>query len=201
MKTIVFLPLVLLFSVSNAQQNKELSLALTNSNSAFPFSKFGSLFKAPFHPGIEAGYGFNWKTGTKHDWFQQVKLGYFYHRFVQHGIPLYTNFGYRRKFGSQVFGEGSLGGGYFHSIPATGKFKLNSNGEYERNTGIGRMQAMMVFSISGGYTFKSEKENPVSVFITYQQRVQTPFIKSYVPMLPYNSFMMGVKKNMKKKLT
>ena len=183
---------------ATAQQNKELGVAVTNSNSAFPFSKFGGLFQSPFHPGAELSYGFNWKTKEKHDWFQQIKLGYFYHRFVQHGISLYTTFGYRYKFSAHFFTEVALGAGYLHSIPATAKFKLGSDGEYKNDKGLGRMQAMIVFNVSAGYTINPAHKKPVSVFATYQQRIQTPFVKSYVPLLPYNSLMIGAKMRLKK---
>ena len=58
-----FTPLLYcLLLLSASAQHKELGIAITNSNSAMPFSKFGSLFQSPFHPGIELSYGFNWKT-------------------------------------------------------------------------------------------------------------------------------------------
>ena len=164
-----------------------------------PFSKFGGLFQSPFHPGVELSYGFNWKTKPKHDWYQQIKLGYFYHRFVQHGIPLYTNIGYRYKFSAHFFSEAAIGAGYLHSIPATAQFKLDSDGEYQNGKGIGRMQAMFVFNLTAGYTFHPTHKKPVSIFATYQQRIQTPFVKSYVPLLPYNTLMIGAKMSLKKK--
>jgi hypothetical protein len=180
-----------------AQHNKQIGVAITNSNSAFPFSKFGGLFKAPLHPGAEFSYNFNWKTKPRHDWYQQIILGYFYHRFVQHGITLYTNAGYRYKFSSRIFAEASLGAGYLHSIPATAKLRLDDNGNYNNNKGIGRAQAMMVFNIGSGYTINPSVKKPVTLFANYQQRIQTPFVQSYVPLLPYNSIMIGARIRMK----
>jgi hypothetical protein len=199
MKHFTIIPLCLLVLVTAAQRNKELGVAFTNSNSAMPFSKFGGLFQTPFHPGIEFHYGFNWKTKSRHDWYQQIMLGYFYHRFVQHGISLYTNFGYRYKFSSHFFSEASLGAGYLHSIVATAQLELNNDGEYKSDKGFGRMQAIVVFNLGAGYTFNTKAKQPVSIFAAYQQQVQTPFVKSYVPLLPYNSFKMGGKINLKKK--
>src|SRR6478752_5432945 len=199
MKTFITPLCCLLFLVVSAQHNKEIGIAITNSNSAMPFNKFNGLFQSPFHPGIELSYGFNWKTKPKHDWYQQIKLGYFYHRFVQHGIPLYTNIGYRYKFSGHFFSEAAIGAGYLHSIPATAQFKLDSDGEYKNGKGIGRMQAMVVFNLTAGYTFHPTHKKPVSIFATYQQRIQTPFVKSYVPLLPYNTLMIGAKMGLKKK--
>ena len=199
MKSILSLLCCAVCFLATAQHNKEIGIAITNSNAAFPFSKFGGLLQSPFHPGVELSYGFNWKTKPKHDWYQQVKLGYFYHRFVQHGIPLYTNVGYRYKFSTHLFTGAALGAGYLHSIPATAKFKLDDDGEYKNNKGIGRAQAMVIFNINVGYTFNPTLKKPVSVFATYQQRIQTPFVKSYVPLLPYNSIMIGAKMRLNKK--
>lgn len=192
---IIILFYLFLLSHASAQRNQQLSVAITNNNTAMPFSRFAGLFTTPFHPGFEVGYGFNWKTKAGHDWFQTFKAGYFYHRFVQHAVPVYTTFGYRYKFSHSWSAETSLGAGYLHSIPATGKYKLNSNGEYENNKAMGRMQATALFNAGGTYTFSSKR--PTAVFALYQQQLQMPFIRSYVPLLPYNSFLLGLKVNIK----
>jgi hypothetical protein len=175
-----------------------LSLAFTNNHTAFPFSSFSQLVAGEWHPGFEAGTGFNWSEKRKHDWFQDFRIGYFYHQFVQHGIPLYTSFGYRYKFSERWNAQAGIGAGYFHSIPDQQRFKLNENGDYEKLGGIGRGQAMIVFNLSAGYRFNLEKQRPLEVFTTYQQRIQTPFVPSYVPLLPYNTLMIGVKRQIRK---
>jgi hypothetical protein len=198
MRPFIILIPCLVFLSATAQRTRELGVALTNNNSAFPFSKFGGLFQSPFHPGIELSYGFNWKIKPKHDWYQQIKLAYFYHRFVQHGIELYTNTGYRYKFSPSVFTEAAIGTGYLHSIPATAKLKLDDDGEYRDNKGLGRVQFMFVFNLGAGYTLNPKAKKPVSVFVTYQQSIQAPFVQSYVPLLPYNSLMIGGKISLNK---
>ncbi len=174
------------------------SLAFTNNHTAFPFASFSNLVTGEWHPGFEAGTGFNWSEKKKHDWFQDFRVGYFYHQFVQHGIPLYTSFGYRYKFSERWNAQAGLGAGYFHSIPDQQRFKLNESGDYEKLGGIGRGQAMIVFNLSAGYRFNLEKKHPLEVFTTYQQRIQTPFVPSYVPLLPYNTLMVGVKRKIRK---
>ena len=138
------LAILLMLSVT-AQEQKYFSAAIFTTQNAYPFGKFPGLFKEIIHPGIEIGYGKILKPKEKHEWFGEVKMGYFYHRFVQHGLPLYLNFGYRYKFNSRLTAETSIGAGYMHSIPATAKLKLNEEGEYENNKGIGRMQAMATY--------------------------------------------------------
>ncbi|MEO6583426.1 MAG: hypothetical protein ABIO05_03830 [Ferruginibacter sp.] len=175
------------------------SIAIMNTQPGYPFSRFGSLLYKDFHPGIDFGLGINWKTKKKHDIFQEFRVGYFFHRFIQHGIPLYTDVGYRYKFNRNISSEILLGGGYQHSICATQKFKLNEDGEYKNNAGIGRMQAIAHLSFRINYTINTEKARPFKFYVQYQQQVQTPFAKSYIPLLPYNSMLLGVTRHLKTK--
>ena len=197
MKQLFSLVAVVLISVSASSHKKYVSLAAFTTQTAMPFGKFVGLFTDQFHPGIEAGYGINMSVKEKHDWFVEFKAACFYHRFVQVGIPLYADAGYRYKFNNKFFAETSIGAGYMHSVPATAKLKLNDDGVYVNNKGIGRMQAMATFGLGVGYTFNPSAKKPLALFTTYQQRIQMPFVKSYVPLLPYNSFIMGIKKSIK----
>lgn len=182
-----------IFSIlfSSAQRNRQITVAFLNTGSAYPFSQFGKLFSGIEHPGVELGYGFNWKTKNKHDWFQEVKLSYFYHRFVQHGISVYTDVGYKYKFSNAWNAQVAVGGGYMQSIPATAKLKLSSNGEYKNDRGIGRSQAIAVLNLGIGYIIHPVSKKSLKVFMTYQQFLQTPFVNAYVPILPYNSLLIG----------
>jgi len=177
-----------------AQTKDYIGIAVYNTQNAMPFGKFTGMFKEQFHPGIEAIYGRTLSEKKSHSWFLEARLSYFYHRYVQHGIPLYMNFGYKYKFNKYFFAETSVGAGYFHSIPATSKLKLDSDGDYVNNKGIGRAQATASYSLGLGYTFQPSSGIPISLFVCYQQRIQTPFVRSYVPILPYNTFMIGMKK-------
>lgn len=192
MKKITLL-LFFIFSIlfSSAQKNRQITIAFLNTGSAYPFSQFGKLLSGIEHPGIEIGYGFNWKTKSKHDWFQEIKLSYFYHRFVQHGIPLYTDIGYRYKFSNALSAQVALGAGYMQSIAATAKLKLSDNGEYKNDKGIGRSQALAAANFSIGYALHPSAKKSAKIFITYQQFLQTPFVKAYVPILPFNSLLIG----------
>ena len=174
------------------------SIAIYNTQPAMPFGKFAGLFTGPLHPGLEYGRGFTLSSKKKHDWFVEAKAGYFFHRFVQHGIPIYAQAGYRYKFNSRISAETSVGAGGMLSVPATGKYKLNDNGEYENNKGIGRPQAIATYAIGGSYLINPAAKKPIRVFLMYQQKLQFPFIRSYVPLLPYNSFMIGITRKISK---
>ncbi|MEO9053260.1 MAG: hypothetical protein ABI280_15785 [Ginsengibacter sp.] len=190
--------LVCIILSATAQQSTYVTASAYNTQNAMPFAKFSGLFNGVIHPGIELGYGKDvWKR-SKHFWFLELKTGLFYHRYVQYGIPLYFDFGYNHVVASGFSIKTSIGAGYMHSIPAADKFKLNSNGEYKNNKGIGRMQAIATFGLGLEYRLKSTASRPVVIFTNYQQRIQFPFVKSYVPFLPYNSFMIGIHLPVKK---
>lgn len=197
---ILLITICLLIKV-NAQKggNKYFSLAVFNTENAKPFGKFAGLFGEILHPGIEAGYGNDIFARPHHEWFVELKIAYFYHRFVQHGIPLYLNFGYRYIINSHFSAETSIGAGYMQSIPAPAKLELNSDGNYVKNKGAGRIQAVASYSLGFRYTPNPSAARPLRISTAYQQRIQMPFVKSYVPLLPYNSFMIGVSRNLKSK--
>lgn len=183
--------LLVLATPGSAQMKKEISISFVNAASAYPFAKFGQLFSGVKHPGIELGYGFIWKSKSKHDWYQEIKLAWVHHRFVQNAFLLYTDVGYRYKLSPHWTTQLALGAGYLHSIPATAKLKLNANGEYKNNKGIGRAQAGAILNFGAAYTIQPLATKPLKIFIAYQQLLQTPFVKAYVPILPYNSLLIG----------
>ncbi len=174
------------------------NVAFTTLHTAFPLSSFSRLFTEDLHPGVEIGTGFNWRTKARHDWFQTFQLGYSYHRFVQHSVALYSETGYRYKLFTTFAAEAKLGAGYLHAIPVGKLFKLEDDGTYERKTNLGRPQGMVAFSLG-----VNKKITPagLKIFIQYQQRIQMPFIKSYVPLLPTNMLMAGFRIPCKRKTT
>lgn len=189
--TIVSLSIIITLS---GQNKNYVAMSVYNTQAAMPFGKLAGLFTGQLHPGIEGIYGKNISSGKKHDWLLELRVSYFFHRYVQHAIPVYLNFGYRYKFNDKFSAETALGAGYLHSIPATAKLKLNENGGYENNKGVGRAQAIATYSLGLAYTANPTDAKPLTFFATYQQRIQAPFVKSYVPLLPYTSFMIGVRK-------
>jgi hypothetical protein len=173
------------------------TVAVTNHQAAYLFSRFGSLFTKDLHPGVDFGCSFTWEKSKSHEWFQAVHAGYFFHRFVQHAFPIYTQLGYRRRLMSRWNVEAALGGGYLHSIPAVALLKLNANGDYENGKGLGRGQAMVNLGLGLSYKLPFGKKQ-TSLFLAYQQQLQTPFINSYVPLLPYNGMALGLRFHSKK---
>jgi hypothetical protein len=51
---------------------------------------------------------------------------------------------------------------------------------------------MAVLNFRVGYIIHPSGKRSLKIFTTYQQFLQTPFVKAYVPVLPYNSLLFGI---------
>lgn len=194
-KSILALVACLVFSSSLAQHKiAQLTFETGNAITALPFIGAPQLFYTNYHPYTTVGARLVWKEKGKHAWEQSFSLGYIYHRFVQHSIPLLTETIYRYDFNRAFSMRAHLGVGYLHSIPATARFELNDQGEYEKIKNLGRAQAGLKFSISASYALDSDWQ----LSLNYGVLGQMPFVKSYVPLLPYNSIQLGIAKNISK---
>jgi hypothetical protein len=170
------------------------TLETGNAASSFPLLGVPEIF-AKYHPYSAMGLRMSWKEKKRHAWEQSIKLVYLYHRFVHHNIPLYTATSYRYDLGKNFNLRAQLGIGYLHSIPATERFELNAQGEYIKIRSLGRAQGMVQFSLGAGY----EINNQYELHLNYGVIGQMPFVKSYVPLLPYNTLQAGVAKRIRKK--
>lgn len=170
-----------------------LTAAVFNASSLLPGAGNLLVTATPIHPGFNLGAEFLWREGGHHRWIQTAKLGYFYHRYSQYAVQLYTEFGYRRHFGgTQQFAlEARLGGGYLHAISDLDQFETSVEGNYEKKHTLGRPQAMFGLALGPQYTFEITKGIPLRLYIDYQFFMQTPFVKKYVPMLPYTALHIG----------
>jgi len=175
---------------------EHISFGFTNSHTAEPLGAFVELFIGELHPGIEVGTGFSWKNWKRQTIFQEFKFGYSYHRWVQHSIVLYTEFGYRYTLPKGFAATMKLGGGYMRAIIANQVFLDGQEDgvQYSKITS-GRSQAIVTASMGISQTFQKPRG---TLFLEYQQRLQTPFIQSYVPILPYNIIVAGFKIPLKK---
>ncbi len=195
--TAPYLALILcLITYSSYAQKKitQVTFETGNAVSALPFLGAHQLFYSNYHPFTTLGARLMLKEKGKHAWEQSLNLGYIYHRFVQHSIPLFTETIYRYDFNKSFSMRAHIGLGYLHSIPGTNRFELNDQGEYEKINSLGRAQACVKFSISAAYAINQD----LQLSLNYGVLGQMPFVKSYVPLLPYNSIQLGIAKNILK---
>lgn len=175
----------------NAQKINAIQFVLENTNAAMPFSKFSSLIGGVYHPGAEMALTKYFSRRKKSEWAGLVHLGYFYHRFVQHGIPLYGSIQYTHQLKGRLWFSTALGAGTLFSIPATAQFKLDESGNYRRLHPV-RLQGTGNFYFGAEYRFPNTNN---AILIGYQQALQFPFVKKYVPLLPYNCLQIGYRKS------
>ena len=195
MKQTIFLALLLAIFGSwlqaqspKTEKKRYYQIAISNSHSAKPFGSFSSLFYEDFHPGLDIGYSSVFRNANKHQWFLEMRLSYMYHRWVQHNIALLANAGYRYKITSTFSADIRLGGGYQLSIPDSKVFRITASDGLQKKNNTGRSQ--LIGNLGLGFSKKISNSGS-RVFIEYQQRIQTPFIKEYVPILPYNNMLVG----------
>lgn len=165
-----------------------LRITLFDNATLLPGSDQWIVWGLPVHPGISGGTEFSYRHWRHASIFQSVVVGYQYHRYIQHTVQLYSEFGYRYALRWPLDLEARLGAGYLHAIPAAQIFKLNNNGEYVRKNGLGRPQAMAGLALGLGFRLPRDWK----VLLAYQFYVQMPFVKSYVPVLPNTALHAGV---------
>ncbi|HTO15721.1 MAG TPA: hypothetical protein VLZ83_08115 [Edaphocola sp.] len=197
MKKCITLFIIVIFSIHQLvaqkyhSQSIPIELSLFNNGSFMPGSGVLGIWSPTVHPGISAGTRFYYKEKQKSELFQTVKIGYFYHRFAQHGVQLYTELGYRYNFTKRFFGEARLGLGYLLSIPDLQVFEFQQ-GSYATKNNKARSQFMGGLSLHIGYDFQDIIHQPIDLFTGYQFWVQSPFVNGYVPLLPNNSVHLGI---------
>lgn len=193
--TCTLLPALLLTGYFNAtaQSGKlPVTFSLFSNGTSLPGTGYLGVFSKTIHPGFTAGTYHLYHTGEKHELFQSFKVGFFYHRFVQYGVQLYSEGGYRYLLKNGLFAEGTLGAGYIHSLPDVQQFTFK-DGRYVRKKNWGRPEVMITTGIGVGYDLEKKSHLPMRIFIQYQFWLQAPFINNYVPLLPNTALHLGVR--------
>ncbi len=186
----VFVFLLLMFAeYLPAQKNQQYPITVTIFNAAtlLPGSAKLGVFGVPVHPGISVGTEYTY-FHHQHELFQTLRLGYFYHRYIQHGIQFYSELGYRYHFNESWDISTRFGAGYLRAFNDRGQFELTEEGDYKKLPNTGRSQFMGAFSLGPGFSF----ENDIRLFLHYQFTMQLPFINEYVPVMPGSNVHLGV---------
>jgi hypothetical protein len=184
--------LILLFlafaALGQAQTSLPLVISVYDNATLLPGGDEWVLAGLPIHPGITVGTEFYYNKSERNRLLQTVRLGYHYHRYMQHAVHLYTEFGYRRTLGQRWDIEARLGGGYLHAFTAGGLYKQNPDGQYEKKPNWGRPQGMVGLSLGPGFRLNEK----IRLFLNYQFYMQTPFVPGYVPLLPNTALHLGI---------
>jgi hypothetical protein len=185
----LFFSILICTTLTQAQQT-ELVMSVFNNAIAFPFSGKAGVIHKPFHPGVMVGVSRQINKNAHHQLHAGIKSAYFYQQLVQHGIQVYPEIGYRFSSKIGIILESRMGAGYMLSIPDIDQFSLNENGQYQKEKNI-RSSLLVSLSPVAGYDLRKRTKIPALVFMQYQLAFQTPYVKSYVPVLPNSAFHIG----------
>lgn len=211
MKKVAVCFLMMLPFIAYAQpwKSKPFSVSIFNNATLLPPASLTAVFNQPVHPGLAFSYEFGWKETIKSPifrkintfdlggrkvftgkWFQNIGLSYFYHRYVNHAALLTTQAGYRRYI-KKFSAEASLHAGYMHAFLLTGQFVKMADGSWSKSKGAGRSQLIAGAGVGIGYD-AGYHYNIRRIFINYDFRLQMPFVRHYVPLLPNGLLSVGL---------
>lgn len=173
-------------TIAQTTKTLPLEISLFNNATLLPGAAKAGVFGWPIHPGIRAGILFQLQQREKSTWFQTAQLAYHYHRYVHHGIQLYSELGYQHDLSSTFDIEGRIGLGYLHAISAVPSFELQE-GSYQKRDNWGRAQMTGGASLGLGYEIAPDWR----LFLQTQFYLQIPFVREYVPILPNLAFHTG----------
>jgi len=197
MKKSLIIILLALPGMMTGQSWKEnpISISIFNNATMLPPASLTATFNQPIHPGITAAYEFGWKDAPKHKWFQNAGISYMYHRYVYQAILLNTQGGYRLKINNFSI-EAYLQAGYMHAFYLTDRCVMQPDGTYIAKQGAGKPQFIVGAGLGFGYNLGKD-ENIRRIFLGYDVRMQIPFVKSYVTVLPNGALYIGFQFNLK----
>ena len=190
-KAILFLSLIIPVAISaQSWKSNPLSVSVFNNATMLPPASLTATFNQPIHPGLTVSYEFGWKETENHKWFQNAGISYMYHRFVYQAILLNSQAGYRWKF-NHFSVEGYLQAGYMHAFLLTDRVVPQSDGTYIAKKGFGKPQFITGAGVGFGYNFGNDTRLR-RIFLNYDVRLQMPFVKSYVTLLPNGALGLGM---------
>jgi hypothetical protein len=169
--------------------SKPVSVAFFNNATLLPPASLTAVFNQPWHPGVAVSYEFGWKEKKYSKWFQDASIGYYSQRYAYRSLLLYSKAGYRRNLG-QLSLEGSIQAGYMHMFLISDRLVPQDDGSYKAKKGFGKPQFITGAGIGVGYNL-GERKQEKRIFLNYDVRLQMPFVRSYVPLLPNGILSLG----------
>ena len=193
-----FLPVILLFPViimGQSWKSNPFGISVFNNATMLPPASLIATFNQPVHPGLTIDYEFGWKDAPRHQWFQNAGISYMYHRHVSQAVLLNSQAGYRWKINGFSI-EAYLQAGYMHAFYLTDRTIQQPDGTYLAKQGGGKPQLTAGAGIGFGYNL-GDDDLVRRIFLKYDFRLQMPFVKSYVPLLPNGALALGFQFNFK----
>ena len=167
-------------------------IRFSNNTTGVPFVTYDQLFYSNFHPGLDVGLNYKLNSNVKHQLLLNSDIGVFYHRYLQTALKVYPELEYKFVASPKWEFFGGINAGYMYSFENVAVLKLDDNGDYNKISSFnGRNQFMGGLKFGAGFK-PSDKESGVTYIVAFSSLVQGPFVKGYVPIVPYNSISIGV---------
>lgn len=175
-------------------QDKFISLTLSNNTTGLPVLAYPDLFYSQFHPGIDITYSHQLKKSLKNKLYVAGNLGFYHHQFVQDLVRIFPTFTYERAFSEQFQVQAGLGAGYGLSFEGKNAFKLQDDGSYV-NKGFNGARSQYLIALEFGVTYTILQKSILQpqLLVQFKSFMQGTYVKSYVPLLPLNSFNLGIR--------
>lgn len=168
-------------------QGLPLSVSVFNESTAIPFTRFVT---TPVHPGIQVGTEFNYRVREHGRLFQTVNLSYFYHRHLNQGIGLNSEFGYEYKIIPQLSLSVLVGLGYMHTFATATEYTF-VDGQYEKKADRGNARLFPSVSFDAGYYLKKDSPLHPRLFIRYQSWIEYPYSPDFIPLMTHINLHLG----------
>ena len=163
--------------------------AFGNASVGIPFTSF---FNLPFYPMVSTGTEFYYKQKDHLDFYQSVRLNYYFVKYSTSGVVLNSEAGFRCKLNFGLFADAGLGVGYAHLFRPNAVFKQKNNGEYEQVTDWGTPRLQADFFLSAGYDLSKKSKILLSLYVKYGNFIDI-FYTPDIPVLPHNIFQIGAR--------
>ncbi len=195
------LSFLLLLSISYRGQNRFFGIGISNQVNGIPVAGIPLLFKSLPHPGIDVELAQQVNQSKKHQIWLSGESSVFYHRYFQTAIKVNASCQYQYSISNRWNTHFGINGGYLHSFYQYEVFELTNNGIYESTSHI-KSRPQFNAGIAFGFTYGLNKDQPdkVRLVLNYKTFVQGLFAGSYIPIVPYNSFSLGLRIKLNSKI-
>lgn len=200
MKECKYIVVVLLTGLSLLSKGQDLlyprhsksGIEFSNNITSFPVTTYPQLFYSQFHPGLDVYRSWKWNKSLKNQVWYSGNFGGYYHRFIQTAIRLYPSIEYERIFSKRLSTNIGMGAGYSLAFENMETFELQDDGTYKLKKIVARSQYLVMFGFGCNYALKKDDQRGMRISLRFRTFIQGPFVSGYVPMLPVNSFMVGM---------
>jgi hypothetical protein len=190
---IIFVAMFCCISQPGVYAQDYYGIKISQNATSLPLVGVFKLFTLPLHPGITGVWNCRLNKNDKHQFRNEVNAGIFNHHLFQLGFQVTDIIMYNLTISKRLSAYTGMGGGYMHSFYKYDIFKLGEDGEYVHiNSWKGRPQFTGVFVLGTGMGIKKSDPGKIRISLEMRSFVHGTFANSYVPIVPYNSLLLGV---------